>query len=301
LAAIFISYRREDSGGYAGRVCEHLSGRFGADRVFMDIQDIAPGENFADAIDRRMAECDVVLAMIGPHWMDALRSREEADDFVRHELAAALRRGVIVIPVLVGGAPMPKMRDLPAELAPLARRQAVELRDARFDDDLEVLVAALQTYSGASPWRLRSRGMWVVGAAGLALLAALTIYLVLRPGAADVTGTWIAEMRKPGQRVYRIRLELVSISGRVTGRVRYPTGDGVVQDGVLDGTAIRFSTTHVPQFSSEPATIRYDGEVMGEEMRLVAADSAGVAQGLARLQRAQRKTGRAPVDQRGAR
>jgi len=98
LANIFISYRREDSGGHAGRLCDRLRARFGNARVFMDLQDIAPGQNFAQSIDETIATCDCVVAVIGPRWIEAIQRRAPgAEDFVQHEIAAALRRDITVI------------------------------------------------------------------------------------------------------------------------------------------------------------------------------------------------------------
>jgi hypothetical protein len=115
MASIFISYRREDSGGHAGRLCDRLTARFGDDRVFLDIQDIRPGQNFATSIEDTIATCDCVIAVIGAHWLETIQKRADAsDDFVRHEIAAALKRRVTVIPVLMGGARMPAAHDLPS-------------------------------------------------------------------------------------------------------------------------------------------------------------------------------------------
>lgn len=107
MASIFISYRREDSAGHAGRVCDHLSSIFGRDHIFMDVQDIGPGEDFTEAIEHKISDCDAVVVMIGPHWLSTLQSRGEGEDFVREEVAAALKRQIAVIPVMIGGATMP--------------------------------------------------------------------------------------------------------------------------------------------------------------------------------------------------
>src|SRR5262249_29740154 len=137
MASIFISYRREDTGGHAGRLCDRLTARFGGDRVFMDIQDIHPGQNFATSIEETMATCDCVIAVIGPRWVETVQKRAQSgEDFVRHEIGAALKRHVTIVPVLVGGARMPAAADLPAELAELSFLNALEIRDERFDRDV---------------------------------------------------------------------------------------------------------------------------------------------------------------------
>ncbi len=298
MAGIFISYRREDAGGHAGRLCDRLTTRFGDDRVFMDIQDIKPGQNFEHSIDATMAGCDCVLAVIGPRWLESVRARTGSEDFVRRELAAALARNVTLIPVLVGGARMPSREALPPELAPLARRNAIDVRDDHFDDDVSRLLASLDASVGATPGAApphpRRRARWRVAA--IACLAAMAAAAATLAGSGywrleepvplteppPIAGAWIAEMQKPGQRPYRIRLEFHGSAADYTGTVHYPTGDGIVRDLVLNGTALTFITEHLPQFETSPATIRYQGQVTGEELRLRATDSAGVATGTAR-------------------
>jgi hypothetical protein len=104
MARIFISYRREDTGGYAGRLCDRLTARFGSDQVFMDLQDIQPGQNFVTSIEETMAACDCVLVVIGPRWLETVKERlQSGDDFVRTS-RRGLRRRINVIPVLVGRA-----------------------------------------------------------------------------------------------------------------------------------------------------------------------------------------------------
>jgi TIR domain len=148
---IFISYRREDSSGYAGRLYDRLRTRFGDGGVFMDIEDIAPGADYGELIDRMSQSVDLLVVLIGPHWLEARdrsgnRRLDDPDDFVRLEISAALDRGVLVMPVLVQGADMPVMADLPPSLAGLSRRNAIELSDARWDYDADRLVRALEGY-----------------------------------------------------------------------------------------------------------------------------------------------------------
>ncbi len=126
--SIFVSYRRDDAAGHAGRLCDDLADRFGAAEVFHDIDSIAPGEDFVSSIQRAIASADVVLAVIGPDWAMVSDSQgqprlSDPDDVVRMEIATALRTGKPVIPVLVGGASMPDGGVLPSDIAPLARAQ----------------------------------------------------------------------------------------------------------------------------------------------------------------------------------
>ena len=148
MPRIFISYRREDSIAYAGRLHDHLSEHFGADQVFMDLGQIAPGDDFVEVLDARIRESDLVIALIGVKWLDLAneqgRRLDQADDFVRYELAAAFAQGKRVIPVLVGGATMPDVRQLPPAIARLARCQAQAVDDARFEYDLDSLLRSIE-------------------------------------------------------------------------------------------------------------------------------------------------------------
>ena len=145
---IFISYRREDSIAYAGRLYDHLSAHFGAERVFMDIGQIEAGDDFVNVLDREIEACDLVIALIGPRWLSASNEKgrrlDQGDDFVSHELAAALAQGKRLIPVLVGGATMPEARELPTTLTELARRQAHALDDKRFKFELDALIRSIE-------------------------------------------------------------------------------------------------------------------------------------------------------------
>jgi hypothetical protein len=149
LPSIFINYRRNDSEGEAGRLFDELANRFGENSVFMDVAAIEPGRDFRKAIDQSVATCSVLLAMIGVEWLDTKdpqrrRRLDDPNDFVRIELASALRRDIPVIPVLVRGAKMPAADQLPEDLKELAFRNAVELTHARWKSDVQVLVRALQ-------------------------------------------------------------------------------------------------------------------------------------------------------------
>src|SRR5687767_9963565 len=146
VANVFISYRREDAAGHAGRLCDRLTARFGHARVFMDLQDIAPGQNFAQSIDDTIAACECVVVVIGPRWLESLQKRAHGEDFVQHEIAAALRRAVTIIPVLVGGARMPSADQLPPAVGALSYRNALEVRDDRFDEDASRLVDAVSAH-----------------------------------------------------------------------------------------------------------------------------------------------------------
>src|ERR1700722_135052 len=130
---IFVSYRRQESSHLAGRLYDRLAGRFGEDQVFIDVDTIEPGVDFAEEIFRAVAACKVLLAIIGPAWLTSAdeqgrRRLDDTDDIVRLEIEAALARGVRVIPILTEGAVMPARHDLPESLAGLARRNALTIR-----------------------------------------------------------------------------------------------------------------------------------------------------------------------------
>src|SRR6516164_6707019 len=115
---IFISYRREESRWSARSLCDRLTERFGRTQIFMDVDAIALGEDFLKAIEKRVGECDVLIAVIGAHWLTSKdeqggRRLNNPEDFVRREIATALKREIRVIPVLMDGASMPRSTELP--------------------------------------------------------------------------------------------------------------------------------------------------------------------------------------------
>ncbi|HVR98454.1 MAG TPA: TonB family protein [Thermoanaerobaculia bacterium] len=147
-ANIFVNYRREDSAGHAGRLFDALSDHFSG-RLFMDVDTLEPGVDFVDAIEQAVGSCEVLIVIIGREWLtlkDAAGQRRLDDpaDFVRLEVETALERKIRVIPVLVQDAPMPRPETLPPSLARLARRNAIELSDARWSYDVERLARTIQ-------------------------------------------------------------------------------------------------------------------------------------------------------------
>jgi hypothetical protein len=177
---IFINYRRDDSPGTAGRVRDRLADEFGPNNLFMDIDNIPAGVDFAGYLNSQVAMCDAFLAIIGPNWLNAKdenghRRLDNPDDFVSVEIAAALGRDIRVIPVTIDGARLPKADELPDPLKPLVRRQAVELRNAHFYRDAQELTEKVRDAlkidrAWPNRWRI-TRGR--VGA--LAVLAAVML------------------------------------------------------------------------------------------------------------------------------
>ena len=145
---MFISYRRDDASGHAGRIYDAVAGRLGDDNVFMDVE-MKPGIDFVERITQVVGACRVLLVVIGPEWASPGGGETESrladpNDFVRLEVGAGLRRSdVSVIPLLVDGARMPDPDALPEDLRALARVNALELSDARWRYDVGRLMSAL--------------------------------------------------------------------------------------------------------------------------------------------------------------
>lgn len=149
MSGIFISYRRDDAQGWAGRLGEDVAKSFGDVARFFDLASIAPGADFLVEIERAVTAADAVLVLIGPRWLD-LRDRhktrrlDDPNDVVAAEVALALTHSAPVIPVLLGGATMPGAAALPEKLQRLARRNAFELSDSRWEHDRDRLFSALE-------------------------------------------------------------------------------------------------------------------------------------------------------------
>jgi hypothetical protein len=176
VAGIFVSYRRKDSAGHAGRVYDRLRERYGAKLVFRDVDYLKPGEDFVDALARAVDACDVFICVIGPDWAEVRNERgerrlDDPDDFIRLEVETALRRQTLLLPVLVEGARMPEAAELPEALRPLSRRQAIELSEHRWDFDVQQLLRRIDEVLGARR-RFPLRRMGAAAAAVLALAIA---------------------------------------------------------------------------------------------------------------------------------
>jgi hypothetical protein len=198
MPVIFISYRREDSAGYAGRMHEELEGRLGASQVFRDADTLRAGQDFEQAIRQRLEHCQACVVLIGPNWVKSSTSTgqrrlDQPGDYVCMEIAAALARpGVLVIPVLVGGAMMPAASELPEVIRPLRRRQAITVRDEAWESDMDRLAAALRppgfplpsppALMGALPRRWQAWAAFAV----VAVAALFVAIIVFRPGGSQV-------------------------------------------------------------------------------------------------------------------
>lgn len=147
---IFISYRREETAYAAEWLFASLTERFGSGRVFKDIHEIRPGDNFVLAINQAVGSCDVLLAVIGKEWLtirgeNKKRRLDNPADLVRIEIEAALTRNKRVIPILVDKAMMPRAVDLPGSLADFAHHNAIELSPDQLNHGIDQLIEALNT------------------------------------------------------------------------------------------------------------------------------------------------------------
>ena len=195
MGSIFLSYRREDSEGQAGRLYDDLVAAFGSDSVFMDVAAIQPGRDFRKSIDQSLNSCGVFLSLIGKSWLTAKdtsgqRRLDDPADFVRIETGAALKRDIPVVPVLVQGASAPKPDQLPDDLKELAFRNAVELTHPRWDSDIQVLINALRPHIAQSSPKHESerarpesklRTTKSIAAIAVLLVIGIGLVLYLRP------------------------------------------------------------------------------------------------------------------------
>jgi hypothetical protein len=158
---VFISYRREDAAGYAGRLHDALTERFGEENVLMDIGAIGAEQDVTQVVERTVESADVLIALIGPGWLQATdregrRRLDMPNDSVRLEIERALRSYVPVIPALARGAHMPSAGDLPEPLRSLERRLAIELRDESWRYDVDRLIETLERWTVVEPAPPRS-------------------------------------------------------------------------------------------------------------------------------------------------
>jgi tetratricopeptide (TPR) repeat protein len=162
-AKVFISYRREDSAAYAGRIQDRLEREFERDLLFIDVDGIPLGLNFVKVLREEVANCGVLLAAIGRDWLDVrdkdgTRRLDNPTDFVRIEIATALQREIPVIPILLDGTSVPTADQLPEDLKELALRNGLDVRHASFHADMDKLIRELKGHVGA-PRALFDKGI----------------------------------------------------------------------------------------------------------------------------------------------
>ena len=231
-ANIFINYRREDSAGHAGRLFDALSDHFQG-RLFMDVDTLEPGVDFVEAIEKAVGSCEVLIVVIGREWLTIQdkaghRRLDNPGDFVRLEVESALARRIRVIPVLVQDAPMPRVEELPESMARLARRNAIELSDARWAYDVDRLIRTIQDVleekpdSGPSPAPVAPAGdkapgaqVWGLSLAALGLVAAVLL----------VSWLWLRQTPSGNAALPQARTVQLETVAVPAGNVTAATGD----------------------------------------------------------------------------
>lgn len=278
--SIFISYRREDAGGYAGRLEEGLERIFGADSAFRDVSDLLPGQAYPLVLERRIRSSVAVLVVIGPRWLEAsrdgVRRLDEADDLVCKEISVALGSGKPVIPVLVAGATMPDEASLPLPLRPLARLHAITLEDEGWRDGLARLGTALAPLLAARPSRLKR---WSVRLAAFALACAVVAfaYWLLAPAAPALAGSWRADVSYDWGDTHAEMFKFERLGGRWEGTASYLGIPRAMESLRVDGHDIHFETASEVASGDQTRTLRhrYGGELDGEVIRFRLATSGG--------------------------
>lgn len=286
MTGLFISYRRADSAGYAGRLAETLEAHFGTGSVFRDVEDIRPGEDFVAAIEGALARVDALLVLIGPDWLEAdahgRRRLDDPEDFVHREVAAALHSGKPVIPVLVGGATMPKEEELPVPLEPLARRQAFSLTEAGWRDDVARLVASLEGPSGKASRRSLAWGLAALGIASLLVF----VWWAMRPSGEalrpeQLAGRWSALVRYDWGAQHREAFEFRVEAGVLTGIASYLRLARPIEQGRLEDGRLSFITRSQEVLGDAPArevTHHYRGVMAADGIRFTLQSGGGYSQ-----------------------
>jgi TIR domain len=173
---IFINYRRNDSGSYALNIAQYLERKFGRNSVFIDIDQIKAGQVFSEVLDSKLAQCKVMLAVIGPQWLTARDQTtgglrlEDPNDWVRLEIECALTRGIPVVPILVGGAKLPAQGELPSSLRPLVAHQCATITTDGFRYEMAGVADDVSSLMGGRPSNAA-----VAGALSVALVAVYSI------------------------------------------------------------------------------------------------------------------------------
>jgi hypothetical protein len=306
MSGIFISYRREQSAAYAGRLYDRLSARFGADQVFIDVDDVPPGADFAARIDAKVGSCDALIAVIGKDWLTARNTDgqlrlSDPSDFVGLELALALQRRILVIPVLVGGATMPKAGELRADLKALAQRNALTLNDQDFQREVDSLIKVLERIPGLSRdpsgtldpkgelrRRLLSRLRWKLPV--IFLLVSFAIWWqwrqeseeqqkvdALTRAASAFTGAWGGKVTYSWGDSYQEEFFFQPEGDRLFGTASFLASKRGIEDGKVEGTNISF-IVRFQEIAGDTTRERknyYWGKVDGDKIMLRLQDDRG--------------------------
>jgi hypothetical protein len=256
---IFLTYRRDDSAGQTGRIADRLKREFGDDSLFMDVDGIPLGVDFHKRLNDEVARCDVLIAAIGNRWIDLTdengeRRIDNAADFVRIEISAALRRDIPLIPILFDGTKIPKAQLLPDDVKGLAFRNGLDVRHATFHSDLDRLVRELRQISPSDkanveapkpnaspneqsskrgPWRRIAGGVTILGAISVLGMIAVVAMLPPRSPVGPQPASAVTSQPSPSvtpsspapEKPSRVGASMMFSLGK-----RYESGDGEVQD-----------------------------------------------------------------------
>jgi len=293
MSRIFLSYRRDDSAGFAGRLSDALEAHFGAGTVFRDVDDIKPGEDFVKAIQAHLGNVGVVLVIIGPRWLANAGGHnrlDDPDDFVRQEIEAALASDKPVIPLLVGGAVMPGEASLPESISGLARKQAVMLSDGNWRGDLEKLLASLHAVLPDTNSFKSGRRKLILGLAGSGaglILLGLGIWNWRRadpPETApkaniDISGRWTAHVKYDWGDEYDEVFEFKHLAGGLHGSASYLKGRLSIEEAKLEGEWLSFVTRSQEMLGSDDpykvVTHRYTGRVKDDVIQFTLESTGG--------------------------
>ncbi len=279
MSGVFISYRRDDCAGHAGRLYDRLSARFGKDQIFLDTDAIHLGDDFARVIRGRISSCDALIALIGPGWKSSIDGKggnrlDDPNDFVRIEIGAALEQGARVIPVLIEGTTLPQAEELPPELSRLIQHQALELNHAEFDHDVAWLIQVLEKEVFKRRTKT-SRIVKLLMALLLAVAATTGLWWYQKPHFETLDGRWRGQPHPSGQVPYSISFRFESAGGKLLGTVSYPTGDGRIENGEVKDGKVYFVTRHVPQFMDAEAEIRFEGTIRHDIIEFIMQHQGG--------------------------
>lgn len=303
MIRIFLSYRRDDSAGFAGRLADGLEAAFGPGSVFRDVDDLRPGEDFVQAIASQLRDVDAVLVMIGPRWLaagtDGVRRLDNPHDFVRQEIETALASGKPLIPLLVGGAAMPPEADLPNAIAGLARRQALVLTDGGWRSDVQRLLAELRRLlpdqgidvgTDERERRPRFRHLRLILAGLLAIAVVWGLFTLLRSPStpqqpvasrpvADIAGRWTARVKYDWGDQHDEVFEFKYLGNALHGTATYLTGRLTVEQAKLEGEWLNFITRSQERLGNDnpwkEVTHRYTGQIAADTIRFTLESGGG--------------------------
>jgi hypothetical protein len=295
MSGIFISYRREDSAPYAGRLYDRLCAHFGADQVFMDVDDIPPGADFVAHIEATIASCAAMVVVIGKNWLTASNADgqlrlSDPSDYMSLEIALALQKNILVIPVLVYGATMPQPKDLPKHLSGLAQRNAIILNDQDFQRDTQPLLQTLERIPGlarggspvsttkARPIATRRRKLWVAPIVLLMVMTALWWQWHQREKvAAAFSGMWQGEVTYSWGATHTEQFLFEAEGEKLFGTASFLAFKRGIENGQIDGERISFNVRY--QEALGAATMgrmnRYSGTLSGNQIHFRMQDDKG--------------------------